>query len=148
VSIFFRDTMKVKAGANRTITKQELKKRKEVPHFKRFQSWRHVRVRESWRKPRGIDSALRRGFRGYPAKPCIGYKQTLKLRHVHPNGKRQFLVKNVRDLEMLMMHNKKYAAVIGHAVGARKRKLIVTRAKELQITLTNGTKRLRAEENE
>lgn len=78
----------------------------------------------------------------------IGYKQPKNVRHVHPDGKRQFLVHNLKDLEVLLMYNKKYAAVIGHSVGARKRKSIVTRAKELQIKVTNANARLRAEEHE
>lgn len=78
----------------------------------------------------------------------IGYKETSKLRHVHPDGKKHFVVNNVKDLEMLLMNNKKYAATIGHSVGARKRKAIVSRAKELQINVTNAAAKLRAEENE
>mmetsp|Transcript_130057 Transcript_130057/g.224815 ORF Transcript_130057/g.224815 Transcript_130057/m.224815 type:complete len:140 (-) Transcript_130057:99-518(-) len=135
-------------GVNKRVSMAALAHKRVVPGFKKYHSWRHVRVKESWRRPRGIDSCMRRRYKGMPAMVRIGYKETSKLRHVHPDGKKHFVVNNVKDLEMLMMNNKKYAATIGHSVGARKRKAIVSRAKELQIKVTNAAAKLRAEENE
>ena len=39
----------------------ELRKvmKKREPDFIRQESWRYVRVKESWRRPRGIDSKMR-----------------------------------------------------------------------------------------
>lgn len=129
-----------------------LEKRKKVtkrPHkIKRFQSNIFKRVKESWRKPRGIDCRVRRKFKGNIRMPTVGSGTDKKTRHRLPNGFYRFLVSNVKDLELLMMQNRTYAAEIAHNVSTRKRKAIVERATHLNIALTNGDARLRAEENE
>jgi hypothetical protein len=40
----------------------------------------------------------------------IGYGSNKKTRHMMPSGHKAFLVSNVKDVELLMMHNKTYAA--------------------------------------
>ena len=47
-----------------------------------------------------------------------------------------------------MMHNKTYCAEIAHNVSTRKRKVIVERADQLGIRVTNARAKLRAEDNE
>ena len=54
-----------------------------------------------------------------------------------PNGLYKFTVSNVRDLELLMMHNDRYCAEIAHNVSSRKRIAIVKRADELSIRVIN-----------
>lgn len=120
--------------------------KKRTKHFKRHHSDRYMRVSEAWRKPKGIDNRVRRRFKGQLPMPKIGYGSNKKTRHLMPNGLKKFLVNNTKDLELLLMHNRTYAAEIGHAVSSRKRIEIVKRAQELGITLTNAQARLRSEE--
>eukprot|EP00004_Rigifila_ramosa_P012354 TRINITY_DN266_c0_g1_i1.p2 TRINITY_DN266_c0_g1~~TRINITY_DN266_c0_g1_i1.p2 ORF type:complete len:146 (+),score=29.41 TRINITY_DN266_c0_g1_i1:38-439(+) len=122
--------------------------KKKTNKFKRHQSDRYPGLRESWRKPKGIDNAARRRFKGYTLMPNIGYGSDKTTRGLLPNGFYPFRVFNRRDLEALMMHNRKYAAVIAHGVSSRKRKEIVERAAQLNIKIVNPNAKLRSEDNE
>ncbi|CAM6120330.1 unnamed protein product [Calypogeia fissa] len=122
--------------------------KKRVKKFKRMQSDRKICVKENWRRPKGIDSRVRRKFKGCTLMPNIGYGSNKKTRHVLPNGFVKFLVHNVADVELLLMHNRKYAAEIAHNVSTLKRKAIVERAAQLNIAMTNGNARLRSQEDE
>merc|ERR1712137_353655 len=123
------------------------KKVKKVTHkFRRFQSDRFMRVAEAWRNPRGIDNRVRRKFKGSKLCPRIGYKGPVKTRHQLPNGFLKFTVHNLKELELLLVHNRKYAAEIGASVGVRARKAIIERALQLDIKVTNANARLRSEE--
>jgi large subunit ribosomal protein L32e len=79
--------------------------------------------------------------------PSIGYGSDKKTRNVHPNGFKSVVVYNVSELEMLMMHNRTYAATIGHSVSSRVRRDIIARAEQLAVRVTNAAAKLRAEED-
>ena len=114
--------------------------------FNRHQWDRKIAVKKSWRRPKGIDGRCRRQMKGLPKLPKIGYGTAKAQRHLLPNGLLKFVVANVKDLELLMMHNRTYAAEIAHSVSSQKRKAIVERAEQLNIKVTNANARLRAEE--
>mmetsp|Transcript_13868 Transcript_13868/g.31709 ORF Transcript_13868/g.31709 Transcript_13868/m.31709 type:complete len:82 (+) Transcript_13868:2-247(+) len=80
--------------------------------------------------------------------PNIGYGSDKRTRFRLRSGFYKFLVRSPADLEMLLMHNEKYAVEIAHNIGAKKRKEIVERADQLRLTVTNRNGRLRAEEGE
>ena len=133
--------VKVAALDKPTIVKKRTKK------FARHFSNRFMKIRNSsWRKIHGIDSRVRRRFKGTIPMPKIGYGSDKKTRHRLPRGFYKFVVNNVSELELLMMHNRTYAAEIAHSVSSQKRKAIVERAEQLNIKVTNANARLRAEE--
>ncbi|XP_050359797.1 60S ribosomal protein L32 [Nymphalis io] len=122
--------------------------KKRTKRFIRHQSDRYDKLKRNWRKPRGIDNRVRRRFKGQYLMPSIGYGSNKKTRHMLPNGFRKVLVHNVRELEILMMQNRKYCAEIAHGVSSKNRKTIVERAQQLSIRVTNAAARLRSQENE
>ncbi|KAI8468209.1 MAG: ribosomal protein L32e [Monoraphidium minutum] len=125
--------------------KKEVKKRK---HFDRHQSDRKLCVKPSWRRPKGIDGRVRRKFKGAIRMPNAGYGTNKKDLHVLKSGFRKVVINNVAELELLMMHNRRFAGEVAHNVSTRKRKEIVERAAQLNIALTNGGARLRSQEDE
>ncbi|KAL8875942.1 MAG: hypothetical protein Q9198_005773 [Flavoplaca austrocitrina] len=62
-----------------------------------------------------------------------------------PSGHKAFLVNNPSDVDLLLMHNRTYAAEIAHAVSSRKRVDIVARAKQLGVKVTNAKARVTTE---
>ncbi|KAJ6231624.1 60S ribosomal protein L32-RELATED [Anaeramoeba flamelloides] len=102
---------------------------------------------ESWRKPIGIDSRVRRKYKGLQKMVSAGYGTERIMRHRMRNGFFKITIHNLKDLEMLLMQNKKFEAQIGKTVSSRKRKLIVKRAKQLDIKIMNPTARLETEDN-
>jgi large subunit ribosomal protein L32e len=122
--------------------------KKKTTKFFRHQSDRFKRVDASWRKPKGIDGVVRRRFRGTIRMPKIGYGSNKKTRDLMPNGFKKFVVSNVKDLELLLMHNRTYAAEIAHNVSSKKRIEIVERAKQLSVKVTNAQARVRTQDNE
>uniref|UniRef100_A0A0E0M303 60S ribosomal protein L32 n=1 Tax=Oryza punctata TaxID=4537 RepID=A0A0E0M303_ORYPU len=102
------------------LTKKIVKKR--VKQFKRPHSDRYIGLKTSWRRPKGIDSRVRRKFKGCTLMPNIGYGSDKKTRHYLPNKFKKFVVHN--------------------------RKEIVERAAQLDIVVTNKLARLRSQEDE
>merc|ERR1712228_619117 len=122
--------------------------KKHTKKFKRYQSDEYVKVKDSWRRPRGIDSRQRKKAKGLTLLVNIGYGSDMKTRHMLPSGFYKMTVSTVKELEMLLMQNRTYAAEIAHNVSSRKRKEMVERAKQLNIKVLNGSAKLKSEENE
>jgi large subunit ribosomal protein L32e len=108
---------------------------RKKPEFKRWMSQAYKRVKESWRKPRGIHSKVRIRKKGKIKMPSIGYGAPKELRFLHPSGLKEILVSNLKDLEKV--DPKTQAIRIAHTVGEKKRKEIIKKAEELKIKILN-----------
>ncbi|CAJ0938336.1 unnamed protein product, partial [Mesorhabditis belari] len=97
--------------------------KKRARRFTRHESDRYLRIRPNWRRPHGIDNRMRRRSKEQGKCPTSELRDALDAKP-------------------------KVCAEIAHAVGAKKRRDIVERAKQLNIKLTNGNARIRTEENE
>ena len=125
----------------KTIVKKRTKK------FVRHQSDLFIRVKSSWRKSRGIDSRVRRKFKGSIPHPSVGYGSDKITRNIHPHGFKTVVINNVAELEMLMMHNRTYAATVSKSVSSRVRRAIVERAEQLAIRVSNANARVKPEDD-
>ncbi len=129
---------------------QALKVRERVkakkPDFRREESWRYKRLKPSWRKPRGVDSKMRKSVKGWPRSPGAGYRGPRGARGLHPSGYGEVLVHSVDDVEGVDPETQ--AARIAHTVGERKRLDISARAKERGIRILNPREEREPEEAE
>lgn len=108
----------------------------QQPAFRKYHHWYAVRVKESWRAPKGELSKQRRGFKYRPPRVKVGYGKPALARHLHPSGFEEVLVANPDELA-LVTDPKTQAARIKGSVGARKAKLIEAAAAEKNIRVLN-----------
>ncbi|MHA1722644.1 MAG: 50S ribosomal protein L32e [Candidatus Baldrarchaeia archaeon] len=126
----------------------ELRKKikSKKPDFIRYESWRYKRVKPNWRKPKGIDSKVRKKKKGWIKMPDIGYRSPKAVRGLHPSGFEEVIVYRPEDLEEL--DPTKHAVRIAHTVGTRKRLAILEKAEELELVILNPTEEVRRGEIE
>ncbi|CCE63164.1 hypothetical protein TPHA_0E00690 [Tetrapisispora phaffii CBS 4417] len=119
--------------------------KKHTKKFKRHHSDRYHRVGESWRKQKVLTLLLEEDSEGNISEPKIGYGSNNKTKFLTPSGHKTLLIANVKDLELLTMHTKSYAAEIAHNVSSKNRVTILSRAKALGVKITNPKGRLALE---
>lgn len=107
------------------------------PEFKRQESWRYVRIKPAWRKPKGKDNHQRKQLsRGRPGLVKIGYGGPRVARNLHPSGFTDNLIHTASDLQKL--DPKKDGIRLGHGVGTKKRREIISQAIELKFKIFNA----------
>ncbi|MEM1513837.1 MAG: 50S ribosomal protein L32e [Candidatus Thermoplasmatota archaeon] len=112
-----------------------MEKRKNKPRFIRQQLWQVKRLRDVWRRPRGVHSKQKKHYHYRPPLPRIGYSSPKKVKGLHPSGFKERLVYSLKDMEGI--DAEKEAIRIAHTVGRKKRQEIIAKADELGIRVLN-----------
>jgi large subunit ribosomal protein L32e len=109
--------------------------KKKEPVFVRQESWRYKRLKENWRRPKGIDNKMRMKIKGWPPTVNVGYRGPKATRGLHPSGYEEVLVHNPDELKKV--DHKNQVVRIAHTVGKRKRAKIIAEARKKKITIIN-----------
>jgi large subunit ribosomal protein L32e len=118
------------------MAKTKITRKKRIkPRIRRSESWRYTRISESWRRPTGKSSRMRKKRRGWALSPAIGYGSPRKYRGLHPSGLKEILIHNVNELENFSPDEK--AIRIAATVGERKRLVIIEHAQQLGYKILN-----------
>lgn len=95
--------------------------------------WKKLGTR--WVKPRGLHSKLRRRCKSRGKIPSIGYSSPAIVRGLNKKGFNE--VRVCYPAQLSKLNPKTDVALIASAVGYRKRQLILKKADELKVKVTN-----------
>jgi large subunit ribosomal protein L32e len=124
-----------KASLPQKALKARKRAKKKKPDFIRSESWRYAKLKENWRRPRGLDHKMRRKIKGWPPTVSVGYKGPKVARGLHPSGYKEVLVHNPKEISHV--DPKTEAARIAHTVGKKKRVQIIAEAKKKKVFILN-----------
>lgn len=124
-----------KAALPQKPLKARKRAKKKKPDFVRSESWRYAKLKENWRRPRGLDHKMRRKIKGWPPTVSVGYKGPKVARGLHPSGYKEVLVHNAKEISNI--DPKTEAARIAHTVGKKKRVQIIAAAKKKKVFILN-----------
>jgi large subunit ribosomal protein L32e len=110
-------------------------KKKRKPRFRAEGAHRWIRVSDSWRKLRGIDSATREKRKGRIAMVSSGYRSPKAVRNLHPSLYVEVRVHRASELEEL--DPEVHAVRIAATVGFRKRQDIIAAADAKLLRVLN-----------
>ncbi len=110
-------------------------KKLHKPKFRHEQAHRWIRVSDSWRKVRGIDSATREKRKGRIAMVSSGYRTPKAVRNLHPSLYVEVRVHRASELEEL--DPDVHAVRIAATVGFRKRQEIMAAADAKLLRVLN-----------
>lgn len=115
------------------VTTRNLAKAKK-PDFLRQDGHKKAKLAKNWRKPKGIQSKMRKNLRGYRTRPSVGYKSPALVRGFTRDGLVPVIVRNIAEAGTLTEKN---TAIVASGLGSRKRIEIIKKLLEKSITIAN-----------
>jgi large subunit ribosomal protein L32e len=120
----------------KTLLKSKTRKARKTPRFRRQELWAQATLKDTWRRPKGRHSKMRKQERGRGRLPKPGYGSPAGLKGLDRQGFTLVRVFNPKELERLNPEKEK--AVIAAGVGRKKRLDILKKAEEKGIAVSNA----------
>jgi large subunit ribosomal protein L32e len=108
--------------------------KKKKPAFIQQMGRQRKALGNNWKKPRGSDSKIKIGKKGYPRKVKVGFKSPKEVRGFSRDGLKIILVKNILELNNI---DKTKETVCLASIGQRKKVDIVKKCVELNLKMLN-----------
>jgi large subunit ribosomal protein L32e len=104
------------------------------PTFLRQEADKISKLRNTWRKPKGSDSKMRKKFRCKRKLPSLGYSSPRLVRGLNSKGLEDVLIHNISELHGI---DKKSQAIIVAKIGKKKKIEILKLCKEKELVVSN-----------
>ncbi|MDE1860909.1 MAG: hypothetical protein KGH72_04310 [Candidatus Micrarchaeota archaeon] len=113
-------------------------RKRNKPHFivPNFGAPNRKRIKDRWRRQRGIDNKKRVKKKESGPTPSIGYKNGAEVRYHRPDGSTESLVHNEMEL-MTLIGMKNVSARLAHDISRRKRFALQKVADQHGIRIVN-----------
>ncbi len=104
------------------------------PNFRGQDSHKRKRISKSWKKPKGLQSKIRHGFKGKQRKVNVGYRSPKEVRGLDRNGLSEVMVYSLKDLEKV---GEGGVAILASDIGINKRITLLRKAKDEHVGISN-----------
>jgi len=103
--------------------------------FTRQDAHKKVRLGNKWRRPKGLHSKMRIGFKGYNKTVSIGYGSPKNTRGLDKAGLKLIIIKSLKDIENI--NAKEECIAVAKTIGLRKKVEILKKAIKKSISVVN-----------
>mmetsp|Transcript_15174 Transcript_15174/g.21282 ORF Transcript_15174/g.21282 Transcript_15174/m.21282 type:complete len:110 (+) Transcript_15174:2046-2375(+) len=105
--------------------------------FVKLNTKKLMRIKKKWRKPVGIDSKIRKGMKGYPKNPNIGFGTSLVIKTQNKSGKRLLHINSINDVLSYLLLKNTYVFIISKKMSSYNRRIIRYLASQFKMELLN-----------
>jgi large subunit ribosomal protein L32e len=113
--------------------RKKIKARK--PDFIRQDNPKRPKLKDVWRKPKGIHSKIRQHYKGRRKMPSPGYRSPMAVRGLHATGLEMIRISSPNDVDEVSKES--HGIIIPKTVGKRKKVEILKKARDAGVQVLN-----------